>query len=215
MLHVHCDAQLQLLSSLVLAEPDGVEFRERDRSAPRNPGMVKGYLFLPTLLLLCATTPVVSKPPKGASAEKTVKKKKPRAVPANAGPGGMDGTGGMGGMGSMGSGMAGMIFPIMDKNKDQKISKEEFDAMGGSEEGMDFAQMDKDGDGFVSRKESDGFFALLQAKFVQQQAEHEGGPEAVFEELERQQDEHMKSWGLGGMPNLQELEQKLRANDEL
>ena len=177
--------------------------------------MVKGYLFLPTLLLLCATTPAVSKPPKGASAEKTVKKKKPRAVPANAGPGGMDGTGGMGGIGSMGSGMAGMIFPIMDKNKDQKISKEEFDAMGGSEEGMDFAQMDKDGDGFVSRKESDGFFALLQAKFVQQQAEHEGGPEAVFEELERQQDEHMKSWGLGGMPNLQELEQKLRANDEL
>jgi hypothetical protein len=177
--------------------------------------MVKGYLFLPTLLLLCATTPAVSKPPKGASAEKTVKKKKPRAVPANAGPGGMDGTGGMGGIGSMGSGMAGMIFPIMDKNKDQKISKEEFDAMGGAEEGMDFAQMDKDGDGFVSRKESDGFFALLQAKFVQQQAEHEGGPEAVFEELERQQDEHMKSWGLGGMPNLQELEQKLRANDEL
>ena len=170
--------------------------------------MVKGYLFLPTLLLLSATTPAVS-------AEKTVKKKKPRAVPANAGPGGMDGTGGMGGIGSMGSGMAGMIFPIMDKNKDQKISKEEFDAMGGSEEGMEFAQMDKDGDGFVSRKESDGFFALLQAKFVQQQAEHEGGPEAVFEELERQQDEHMKGWGLGGMPNLQELEQKLRAHDEL
>ena len=174
-----------------------------------------GKRFLLLLLLLCATTPADSKPPKGASEEKTVKKKKPRAVPANAGPSGMGGTSGMGGIGSMGSGMAEMIFPIMDKDRDQKISKEEFDAMGGSEEGMDFAQMDKDADGFVNRKESDGFFALIGAKFAKQQAEHEGGPEAVFEELERQQAEHMKSGPLGGMPELEKLAQKLRTHDEL
>ena len=82
-----------------------------------------GKRFLLLLLLLCATTPADSKPPKGASEEKTVKKKKPRAVPANAGPSGMGGTSGMGGIGSMGSGMAEMIFPIMDKDRDQKISR--------------------------------------------------------------------------------------------
>ena len=63
-----------------------------------------------------------------------------------------------------------MIFPMMDKDKDGRLSKAEVSdlagMMGGAsasppDTGQTFAQMDLDGDGWVSRPEADRFFDMV------------------------------------------------------
>jgi len=70
-------------------------------------------------------------------------------------------------------GMGDMLFPMLDKDKDGRLSKEEVVAMGamvggggGADAGAEsseqaFQQMDTDGDGWVSKAESLAFFAQM------------------------------------------------------
>jgi len=77
------------------------------------------------------------------------------------------GTGGM----PSGDAMGEMLFPMLDKDKDGKLSKEELMAMaqqagGGGAKGKEetdnaFASMDGDGDGFVSKTEANAFFRSI------------------------------------------------------
>uniref|UniRef100_A0A7S2DPR1 EF-hand domain-containing protein n=1 Tax=Haptolina brevifila TaxID=156173 RepID=A0A7S2DPR1_9EUKA len=54
--------------------------------------------------------------------------------------------------------MADMIFPMLDKNNDGRLSRDEMSTMGATD---DFAQMDPDGDGFVTRQEAAMYFKML------------------------------------------------------
>jgi hypothetical protein len=63
--------------------------------------------------------------------------------------------------------MAGMMFDMMDKDKDGKLTSEEMAALGGGAGSGDldesFKQIDADGDGFASRDEVAAFFKMLSA----------------------------------------------------
>lgn len=82
------------------------------------------------------------------------KKKKPR--PRGGAPGGA-------GQQSMGD----MLFPMMDKDGDGKLTLAEFQSIGGGGSPEDavesFRQMDEDSDGSVSRAEAEAFFTHLQS----------------------------------------------------
>lgn len=82
------------------------------------------------------------------------------------------GGGPMPGGGGMGAGnMADMMWPMMDKDGNGKLTLEEFAAMGGNEAEMTFKQMDSNGDGSVSRAEANTFF-----EYVSQTMGGMGGP---------------------------------------
>ena len=60
--------------------------------------------------------------------------------------------------------MAEILFPMLDKDQDGRLTKEELASMGGGA-GVgaedQFQSMDGDGDGFVSKREATAFFTML------------------------------------------------------
>ena len=67
--------------------------------------------------------------------------------------------------------MAEMLFPMLDKNNDGKLSQQEMSEMGKMAGGgygpREFAHIDKNRDGFVDRPEADKFFAQMAAMMKQ------------------------------------------------
>ena len=76
-----------------------------------------------------------------------------------------------GGRGSPPDNMAEMLFPMLDKNNDGKLSQQEMSEMGKMAGGgygpREFAHIDKNRDGFVDRPEADKFFAQMAAMMKQ------------------------------------------------